>query len=261
MLSPTPHNDVNILLDDLLTSVQDILGRQLVGAYLFGSLANGGFDEDSDIDVLMVTRKAIDDDQFAELSAMHDRLFAIDSPWAIQLEVSYIPVRALRRYDPTDNVHPHVDRGYEERLHRMVHDEAWLVQRHVLRQRGITLLGPPPETLIDPVTPDQLREAMRNHLRDWTSHLLAEPDAFARRGGQSYTVLSLCRILYTIDHGDVVSKQVAAHWAQRTLDPCWTSLIEGVWHGRHHPNEKAATKDVQATIAFIHYALEHATRP
>ena len=57
-----------------------------------------------------------------------------DSPWAIQLEVSYIPQSALRHYDPANNKHPHLDRGPREELQIMQHDSDWVVQRHILRE-------------------------------------------------------------------------------------------------------------------------------
>ena len=47
---PTPYADVNSVLLELLTGVQNILGPHFVGMYLYGSLANGDFDQDSDVD-------------------------------------------------------------------------------------------------------------------------------------------------------------------------------------------------------------------
>ena len=117
----TPYPDVNEILNVLLTGVKDVLQDQFVGMYLFGSLANGGFDNDSDIDVLVATNAEISDDTFLILGKMHKRIARIDSPWAIQLEVSYIPRKALRRFNPADMRHPHLDRGYDEELHMMEH--------------------------------------------------------------------------------------------------------------------------------------------
>src|SRR5512141_307101 len=99
IITATPHPDVNEILTLLYADVTDILQGQLVGMYLFGSLANGDFDQYSDIDVLFVTEKEISEAVFAALSAMHKRLNQLDSPWGIQLEVSYIPQAALRRFD------------------------------------------------------------------------------------------------------------------------------------------------------------------
>jgi len=256
----TPYPEVNALLQELLESAQTILGDHFVGMYLFGSLASGDFDQDSDIDVVVVTGDEISGDLFSALQAIHARINAGDSPWAIQMEVSYIPQHALRRYDPANALHPHIDRGRGESLGMMQHDSSWVIQRYTLRERGITLAGPAPQTLIDPVLPHDLRQAMLAILKGWALQILEDPAQIKHRGGQSYTVLSICRILYTLQYGTVVSKPVAAHWAQETLDNQWTPLIERTWTGRHNPGLEASPDNVHGTLEFIRYALEQSQK-
>jgi predicted nucleotidyltransferase len=253
------HPEVNHLIQKLLMEAQTILDEEFVGMYLFGSLTSGDFDQDSDIDVVVATVDEISKDIFSELQPMHERIYAGDSPWTIQLEVSYIPRRALRRYDPTNALHPHIDRGSDD-FFMMQHDESWIVQRYVLRERGITLAGPAPQTLIDPVSPNDLRQAMLAILNEWVSQILEDPVQLEQRGCQSYTVLTLCRILYTLQHGTVVSKPVAARWVQETLDNQWTPLIERTWIGRHNPGLEASSEDVNGTLEFIRYALEQSRK-
>ena len=257
--NPTSYPDVNTVLHVLLKNVQTVLGNHFIGMYLFGSLTSGDFDQDSDIDVVVVTNDEISGDLFSALQAMHARIYAGDSPWTIQLEVSYIPQHALRRYDPANALHPHIDRG-SETFFMMQHDESWIVQRYVLRERGITLAGPAPQTLIDPVSPNDLRQAMLAILNGWPLQILDDPAQIKHRGGQSYTVLSICRILYTLQYGTVVSKPVAARWAQETLDNQWTPLIERTWTGRHNPGLEASPDDVNGTLEFIRYALKQSRK-
>ncbi|MBK9926339.1 MAG: DUF4111 domain-containing protein [Anaerolineales bacterium] len=255
-LSPTPHSDVNEMLNILFTDVKEILQNNFIGMYLFGSLANGDFDEYSDIDVLVVTETDINNETFNALKAMHERIIKLDSPWAIQLEVSYIPQKALRHYDPTDNQHPHMDRGNDETLHIMSHDSDWVIQRHVLREHGTTLTGPDLKTLIDPVSSGNLREAVFDVLHKWLKHFLDNPQEFGRRGYQSYTVLTLCRILYTYYHGTVVSKPVAAKWAKENLGKEWTPLVESALLGRQNPGLEILPEDLNGTLDIIRYALQ-----
>jgi len=255
----THYPEVNQLLQKLLKETKTILEGQFVSMYLFGSLTSGDFDQDSDIDVVIVTADEISDDIFLALQVMHERIYAGDSPWTIQLEVSYIPKRALRRYDRTNALHPHIDRGSDE-FFMMEHDESWIVQRYVLHKRGITLAGPAPQTLIDPVLPSDLQQAMLVILNGWASQILKEPDKLKQRGGQSYTVLSMCRILYTLQYGTVVSKPVAARWVQETLSNRWVPLIERTWAGRHNPGAEASREDVSETLEFIRYTLEQSRK-
>ena len=94
----TPYPEVAMLLEELLRSVRTVLGDHFVGMYLDGSLTSGDFDQDSDIDFVVVTDIDISGSLFLALQAMHDRIATIDSWCAIQLEGSYISQPALRRY-------------------------------------------------------------------------------------------------------------------------------------------------------------------
>jgi nucleotidyltransferase-like protein len=160
MAYPTPYPDVNAIVDILQSNVQSIIGDHFIGMYLDGSLTSGDFDQDSDIDFVVVTDDEISSDIFLALQALHEHIAEMDSPWAIQLEGSYISLRTLRRYDPAHTMYPNIERGSGERLKMVQHDEAWAVHRYILRERGIVLAGPDPQTLIDPVSPDDLRQAM-----------------------------------------------------------------------------------------------------
>ena len=255
-LHSIPYSDVNEILNLLHTNIKTILQDQFIGMYLFGSLANGDFDKDSDIDVLVVTKDTIPEKMFSSLHAMHEKVAQTDSPWAFQLEVSYIPEGALRRYDPTNNKHPHLDRGKGEKLKIMQHDRDWVIQRQILRERGIIVEGPDPETLIDPVSSGDLKQAVMDILNSWIKGFLDDPRSLKNRGYQSYTVLTLCRILYTYMHEAIVSKPAAAEWAKRTLEPEWKPLIERAWMGRQNPGMKSDPEDLKRTLDFIRYSLE-----
>jgi predicted nucleotidyltransferase len=245
---PTPYPEVNVVLQELLTSMQSILGNHFIGMYLFGSLATGDFDQDSDVDFLVVTDDKLPGDLFSALQDMHARIATIDSWCATQLEGSYVPQGALRRYDPVRALHLHIDRGRGERLNRMHLDSdllsrawwgGWVLLRDMLREKGITLAGPVPKTLIGPVSAHDLRDAMTALLHAWVMPILDNPTEMDTCRYQSYTVLTLCRILYTLQYGTVTSKPVAARWAQETLDQRWVPLIDRAWIGRQNPGVKA----------------------
>ena len=254
-ISPTPYPNVNEILSILLSNVQKILGAQFVGMYLFGSLANGDFDEHSDIDVLIVTDGEVSENTFSALQELHRSINKVDSPWAIQIEASYIPGNALRRFDPANKLHPHMDRGSAEILHMMSHESDWIIQRHTLRERGIVICGPDLQYLIDPISSDELRQAVIDVLPLWALPVLSEPSLIKKRGYQSYFVLSLCRMLYTLKHGEILSKPAAAEWAMDTLDPKWKPLIERALIGRQHPNLDSDPVDIHETLNMMRYVL------
>ena len=255
-MTPTPYPEINPLICALQAAVQATLGEHFIAMYLEGSLSSGDFDQDSDIDFVVVVDAEVTQEQFQALRAMHERIAALDTPWAIQLEGSYLSLQAIRRHDPAHTRFPNIERGPGERLKWADHGEPWVIHRAILRERGIPLAGPPPQALIDPVDPSELRRAMLPALNGWASELLAHPERFPQRGYQSYIVLTLCRILYTLQFGAVTSKRKAAGWVTHSPGFPWVELVTRAWEGRHHPEQPASPGDIQGTLALIRYTIE-----
>ena len=258
--SPAPFPEANAIIQEVLESAQNILGNCFIGMYLEGSLASGDFDQDSDIDFVIVTDDDVSENFLSALQAMHEHINLTDTLWAINLEGSYISKHALRRHDSRHANHPNIERGYGERLKMVYHDETWMIHRYILRERGITLIGPALKTLIDPVLPNELRQAMLPALYGWATQILNHPNEIAHQGYQSYTVLSLCRILYTLQFGDIVSKSKAASWVKETMGEKWNALIDQAWMGRHNPQLAASPDAIEQTLDLIRNALEHGER-
>lgn len=225
MADPTPYPDVNTLLGLLLDGVRGVLGDRFAGLYLYGSLAAGEFDPArSDIDFVVATAGDLPDSLIDALADMHERIAAASHQWAAMLEGSYIPLDALRRYDPARAEHPHLSMGGGLRVEH--HDADGAILRHVLREQGIALAGPPPHTLIDPVTSDDLRRAVIDLFQSWWAPVFDDSTRLHPPYYQAYTVLTMCRILYTLHNGAIVSKPVAARWAQAELGDRWAALID-----------------------------------
>ena len=250
--------EVNVVLQDLLKDVQRILDGRLAGMYLEGSLANGDFDQDSDIDFVVVTDDAIEADTFSVLQMMHERINLLDTQWSTNLEGSYVSKHALRRHDPEHTNFPNIERGFGERLKMVHNDETWNIHRYILRKCGIVIMGPDPTTLIDLISPDELRQAMLPALHGWATQILTDPKEIVHQGYQSYTVLSLCRIIYTLEFGDIVSKRKASAWVKETQGENWHEIIDQAWIGRRNPQLPASTDAINQTLDLIRYTLDKA---
>lgn len=250
---PTAYPDVNVVVVEFLGGIRAVLGDHLRAMYLSGSLALGDFSPgSSDIDFVVVTEAEVSDDAFGGLRALHARFNASDSPWATEVEAAYIPRTDLRRYDPAHACHPHIQRGPEESLVWDTLASDWVLQRHILRAHGIVVAGPPPDTLIDPVAADEMRRAVAALMRMWWGTMPVEPEPLRRRGYQAYAVLTMCRILYTLNAGAVASKPVAARWAQGALDTRWAGLIARALAWRKD-SQQTPDGDVEETVALIAY--------
>jgi hypothetical protein len=221
---PTCYPEINAVLEDLLEGVQTRLNGCLTGLYLHGSLAYGDFNpHSSDIDFLVVTEEVLLDAAFSSLKEMHARLFASEAAWAQKLEGAYLPRGQLRRHDLSHALIPWLGEDGHFALERLGSD--WILQRWILREKGIVVAGPSLTSLIDPVSPEALKEAVRSSLREWWSPPFSSPQRFEDAAYRVYAILTMCRSLYVLEHGRVASKPQAAEWAMVTLEEPWRTLV------------------------------------
>jgi hypothetical protein len=214
------------MLDALLLGIREALRDNLVGVYLRGSLALGDFIPDtSDIDVLAVTERPINAAEFAILAALHAHLAPLPHPYANRLEIAYIDRAAVQRFE-SGLCHPSLGQG--EALTWSEHRDNWILERWTVRECGVTLLGPDPRSLIDPIAADDLRTAVRTRLRDWAdwANQPNDPDWLLPRDHKAYVVETMCRALYTLACNQLPSKPRAVAWALATLPEPWRSTVE-----------------------------------
>jgi len=251
-ISPTRYDDINLFLQILLDNVQSVLGDYFTGMYLYGSLASGDFDpERSDIDPLVVTSEELPENLISDLEVMHKRIYESGSGWAKKMSGAYIPLDAIRKYDSTGPACPLFNRD-EFLVARP--DIDWVIHRYILYTSGIVIAGPPLQSIIDPVRPEQMREAALVLLRNDWPRWIHNPDFFNGIGYQPFVVLTMCRASYTMKHGDAVSKRQSAEWVIANSDRKWTELIKQAmaWHYGDPPG------DIRQTQEFMRYVLKEA---
>jgi predicted nucleotidyltransferase len=256
----TPYADLDALLVELRGHWQRILGDNLVGAYLQGSFALGGGDQQSDCDWLVATRHGLTEQQIAELRRLHDELPTRDGHWPHDLEGSYAPAAELasvehlgRRWLFNDHGHrtldwdDHCNRGYT---------------RWILREHGITLTGPLPRSFIAAVPADFLRREAAASLPTLLDDLTTWIDIDTLAWGQRYAVVVACRIFYTLQTGEVATKLAALEWALRTLHPRWRPLLGQVRDERSlgwDPAHRRRRGEADAARAFVAYVVTRST--
>ena len=234
----------------LLSSANRVLGNQLVGMYLYGSLASGDFDlETSDIDFLVVTTSSLSDKTIADLETMHHQIWKSGLKWAARLEGSYIPKRDIRRHNPRSAPCPTVNEG---KFYLDKRGSDWIIQRHVIREQGIILAGPEPKTLIDPVSPQEIHRSVLGVLNEWWFPMLEDPSWLKKHGAEyhAFAILTMCRALYALHHGTIVSKPAAARWAQNELGERWSRIIERSLAVRHHNPDHGLFDEALELIRF-----------
>jgi aminoglycoside adenylyltransferase-like protein/nucleotidyltransferase-like protein len=264
----TLHNDaypeLASVLQRFVARAQNALGSNFRGAYLVGSLATGDFDLESDVDFLVLINVELCDAEVKSLEAMHGEIHALGNYPAEHLEGSYLTAELLNQSD-TVGLRPvwYVDNGSTS-LERSVHDNRWHV-RWILRERGIVMTGSDPRTFLPPIPIDALRSEALSSVRELARRFLAEVDQplgwFNTRFGQSFAVLTCCRMLQTWASGAVESKFHSVTWAEQYLDPVWCGLIRQAWIERkgvrfgEKVHQPAATNLMHETAEFLAHAV------
>lgn len=228
-------SDVHDFLNILLPKLQNTLGENLVGVYLRGSLALGDFNPStSDLDLLTVTNLALSEEEFVQVADIHAQLARQEIPYGRQHENAYLPREALKHYRSGEQ-HPTLYQG--EALKWSEHQMNWVLERWTVREHGVTLVGPSPELLIDPITPTEIRDAVRVRLQDWVIWVEkpSDPDWQLVRGHNAYVIETMCRVLCTLATTEVRSKPASVEWARQHLPEPWCDLVRRSQQWRGDP--------------------------
>jgi len=216
--------DARETLHQLTSTLESHLGADLLGLYLFGSLAAGGFyPGKSDLDLMAIVAAPVEEgEQLDALRTLHDAFVAERPAWVERIEVSYVPLDVLQTLgdrpkgriaviNPGEPLHMR-DTGFESTL-------DW----HSVTTQGETLLGPQPLDLGPEVSPGAYRRAVEALVNEWPSNVRAPWVAYVP-AHQGYIVLTLCRALYGLATGEQATKDEAAAWAAARY-PEWASFI------------------------------------
>jgi predicted nucleotidyltransferase len=259
-----PYPELRQVLHRFVDEIASQLGENLVGIYLVGSIASGDFDLDSDVDFLVVTHTELTEASMRSLQEIQIKIHDIDCYPAKHLEGSYISIGDLNDWNIVgEKKLCYFDNGsttYEQ----STHDNQWHV-RWILRERGITLLGPKPETILQPIPLDEMHDEIKTSMLQIMNVFQDEihrPLSFWNsRFGQSFAVLTYCRMLHTLQTGTVQSKKSGAKWAKEFLEPKWKRLIEQAWNEREGVRfgvkigQLAESSLLDETLEFIKYAV------
>ena len=253
---------VNETLHTLITEIKNTLRENLIWIYLQGSLAVWDFDENSDIDFIIIIQKDLNKNEIRELNNIHNNIYNDTWHWWKHLEWSYITKETIGSVDTVwENVW-YVDH-WSTVLERSDHCNSLLV-RWVLYEKWITLFWPEPQTLIKRVETKILKKEIFHVMHEWWNYILKHPAEYNNIFYQTYLVLSYCRMLYDLKHGSNNSKRTWAEWAKDNLDPSWKDLIDRSWKGRIKPEITSKTpanpEDYKQTLKFLRYILKESQK-
>ncbi|WP_424571213.1 aminoglycoside adenylyltransferase family protein [Streptomyces sp. CH-036] len=200
---------------------EGVLGGNLVGAYLHGSSVLGSLKPASDVDVLLVSRKSMDEQ---ERRALLEGLLSISGSGdtARPVELTVVVHSEVRpwRYPPTCDflygewLRAEYEAGTVPRSEPMP-DLALLISMTLTGDASLT--GPRPAQVLDPVPHADLVRASLAGIPELLDDL---------EGDTRNVLLTLARIWATLATGRIMPKDAAADWAVGQLPPEHRAVLE-----------------------------------
>ncbi len=219
-MCPTPLQRATNLLHDLADEMQADLGQNLVGLYTYGSITQNAFDpRRSDLDCVAVIRRRLSPRAISRLRTGLERL-STRYRWKRRLQLTILIQRELLQ--PSAN-------GWLYqfgRFSRTGSDGNPIIWSNIL-ETGKVLFGPDPQTFVPRITPALMRVALHREIGYLRTELVTKPTSEWRNKAtyRRYAALTVCRILYTLKTGRVVSKRKAALWALRRLPSIHRAIV------------------------------------
>ncbi|MFD5692519.1 aminoglycoside adenylyltransferase family protein [Streptomyces rubiginosohelvolus] len=198
-----------------------VLGGNLIGAYLHGSSVLGGLKPASDVDVLLVSRRPMDE---RERRALLEGLLSISGSGdtARPVELTVVVQSEVRpwRYPPTCDflygewLRAEYEAGTVPRPEPMP-DLALLISMTLTGDSPLT--GPRPAQVLDPVPHSDLVRASVAGIPELLDDL---------EGDTRNVLLTFARIWATLATGRIMPKDAAADWAVGQLPPEHRAVLE-----------------------------------
>jgi hypothetical protein len=199
--------DERAYLQGLVSRLQAILGSSLVGIYVGGSWALGGYERGhSDLDVSVVVGEPLTDEGAEEVvAALRHEAFACPAR-GLELVVYTAESAGAGATEPGFELNLNTGRGLTFRADRdpQPGERHWFaIDRSVLSQHGIALFGPPAADVFAPIPLEALLPVLAEVLRWYEREALESEDA----------VLNAGRSLRFAEEGVWLPKPALRSWA------------------------------------------------
>lgn len=261
--APTPYEVVNSMVQILFEESHKILGDNILGMYLQGSLATGDFNiKSSDIDFIFVLHKKLTKEEIKEIQKMREDMVEKEVPEdghkrSKTLDGSYVQKDLFKYSGLPEEGRDHMNGdgfgaptayGYE-----------WIFEKYILSNHSVIVMGPHPRTFIKPVSGDEIVGATVGFFNKNLKPCLVEDLSDSYK--QAHGVLTMCRVLLTLREKKEVSKVRAARWTQKNFNR-WDNLIEDAldWVNEYHNPDHREFNRSDDVKDFIRFTIEYSEK-
>jgi len=214
----TCSSDIKDFIFNLQKEVAEIIKGDLIGLYIHGSLAMGGFNPDrSDIDLLVVTKKTMTVETKRKLA----KLFLMCSNSPFPIEISFLNMNQLTEWQHPCPYDFHFSEFWRERyesdlvsgtykyLNGDVNTDADLAAHLMITTtRGVCVKGRPIGEVFPVVPHSDYLSSILGDFKDCLTNIEEDP---------IYCTLNLIRVFWYLKEGVISSKLEAGNWVLLTF--------------------------------------------
>jgi predicted nucleotidyltransferase len=213
-------------VNTLRTELQRLLDQNLLGMYLHGSLALGGFQPDrSDIDVIVVAVQRLDLDTKRRCIELLLRISRMPCP----LDIRFLVEQDLFPYQQPLLCELHYSETWRENYQQELRTDAWkhwndsaqrdpdlAVHLTILHRYGICLYGKAIAEVLPSVPERDFRDAITKDVQVAQDEPLYDPISY---------ILNACRACAYLHDGAILSKDAGGVWGLAHLPEQFHPLI------------------------------------
>ena len=209
------------ILNIIIERYKSILGKNLVGVYLHGSLAMGCYTNESDIDLIVVVREPIN---IIDKKVIIESIIALDNLPRKGIELSIVLEKHTKQFIYPTPFELHYSDSHRDRylsdsnyLCGNFMDKDLAAHFTIIIYRGICLYGKKIEEVFTDVPRKYYIDSIVNDIEN------AEKDIIENT---IYIILNLCRVLYYIKENVICSKLEAGNWAKEIVPQKYRKIVE-----------------------------------
>ncbi|MGN7402437.1 aminoglycoside nucleotidyltransferase ANT(9) [Cytobacillus praedii] len=240
-----------------LKMIEELLGRTVVGIYLFGSAVIGGLRMNSDVDVLVVVNQSLTKETRRKLT---DRLMLISGKIGNTASVRPLEVTIINQRDVVPWSYPPKnefiygewlrDEFEKGQIQEPTYDPDLAIVLAKVRKHSVSLFGPQALDILDPVPMSDIRRAIKESLPG-----LIE----GTKGDERNVILTLARMWLTVAVGEISPKDVAAEWVIPLLPTEHAALLDlarKAYRGEYADKWEGKESEVIALVNHMKNSIE-----
>ncbi|AZV57398.1 aminoglycoside adenylyltransferase domain-containing protein [Clostridium sp. AWRP] len=216
-------NILRPMLYEYEVNLKKYFGSKIFGVYLYNSVALGGFDKDkSDIDFITILNKDFEDKDISIVTLIHNELNS-KFKYAKRMEGMYLTKDKVGK--PNSKIEPYLY-FCDEKLNSYGYYDINYVTWWTLKYNGIPINSPNVSSLNINVQWNNIVETMNYNLNSYWKNKLCEKNIFLSDEWIEFAVLTLCRILYTLDNKSIATKIESAKYTIMNIPDEYKLIIE-----------------------------------